>query len=216
MTTNRISVAEYKRRVNENNAYMEKVFKSRFKYFDIGKLNTVNSKVGDRTAISLNNHYYDILCSSIIGALADIDSPYGHDAIILKNNKPIEIECKTTYIDPETFSLGPRGGVNCIKHPGAISFQVNGEDHKHTKNRPCYSVIIDDRNGRILDANVISGANIVKLLSRIDNKTGKQRTGKIFISWDDQIKYGTPVKLPWPVLGKDEFFKEIHKKIGKI
>lgn len=211
-----ISVTEFKRRLKENNAYMDKVVKSKFRFFDIGRLNTVNSKVGDLTALMLNKHYYDILCSGIIGALADINSPYGHDALILKDGKLIEVECKTTYVDPDAFWLGPRGGVNCNKAPGKISFEINDAEHLLTKNRPCYSTILDDRNGIILDVNLISGRNIVKLLTNIDKKTGKQHTGKNWISWDDQIKYGTPVKLPWPVLGKDEFYKEIHRKIGKI
>jgi hypothetical protein len=126
----------------------------------------------------------------------------GADAVMMLDGELQEIELKFSTISSENFTVGPRGGICCVRDNSKMplssvimaKWSINTEDNLKTKNRPSILVAFDKSRNEFIDACMLSGKKTVELLTQ--EKKSKAR----FINWAGFERHGSKVKLVVPSL----------------
>jgi hypothetical protein len=210
-----ISKAEFRRRVAENTEYFQRNYK---KSLDISRYHFFDAVAGEQAPLSLMDKVHDIMTAVAVGALP-LTTKSGADAMMLIDGELQEIELKFSTISSENFTVGPRGGIVCVRDNSKMplssvimaKWTINTEDHLKSKNRPSILVAFDKSRNEFIDARMLSGKKTVELLSQ--EKKSKAR----FINWAGFERHGSKVKLVAPSLSYSGLCTIIlHKALDKL
>jgi hypothetical protein len=193
-----ISKAEFRRRVAENTEYFQRNYK---KSLDISRYHFFDVAAGEQAPLSLMDKVHDIMTAVAVGALP-LTGKTGADAVMMLDGELQEIELKFSTISSENFTVGPRGGICCVRDNSKMplssvimaKWSINTEDNLKTKNRPSILVAFDKSRNEFIDACMLSGKKTVELLTQ--EKKSKAR----FINWAGFERHGSKVKLVVPSL----------------
>lgn len=193
-----ISKAEFRRRVAENTEYFQRNYK---KSLDISRYHFFDAAAGEQAPLSLMDKVHDIMTAVAVGALP-LTGKTGADAVMMIDGELQEIELKFSTISSENFTVGPRGGICCVRDNSKMplatvimaKWNINNEAHLKTKNRPSILVAFDKSTNEFIDACMLTGEKTVKLLTQ--GKESKSR----YINWAGFEQHGSKVKLVVPSL----------------
>jgi len=215
-----MNIAEIKRKIEENTA--EIIRQTKINSFDLKRFHGADCNAGEATNFTLTAKAFDIIVAIHIGALAYFKEKHGADGIVLRKNKVVEVEFKTSSrmitnenafrtINGAIYVTSPKNKLlNSIKHSKVAclassfvaAFDVRYEENLKSKCRDTFLIAFDESNDSIIDCFELDGDTVVEYLGSSNS-----------IKMGTFIKYGKRVNL---VSGKAVGFEKWKESLLSV